>query len=484
LSFALGIRDKSVQITRKGYIRRLEWISKKFIVFWDEGEKRGWLVNGTSALLHLVRASLEHNSRSKFRSAYVFNLKDLVEAPITHVPGSALDVLLDKKNRKLKIYDDAEEDSDGENGDPKNPPKGKEPLEGEKMYYRFQDRVRELFETLEKIIHYEISAGEESGVEIKFRARKYLEGWDFKDIATDNDPLYPRVATLDAYGKGWVDFTRRIHAITLFGEGFGDVIKPTANSGTCSYWTTLPQGQYYLAATFQDLKEIAELYGDPNSSPMRLSDDIIWHNPGPDRCHCQNLGPKKLQKRHGIGKHSEFAQVLLPRISSEKYRRAGPFKAFVFGHNLNFLWRWGDHGDPAPALPLEPGPDVEVLFDAPSSVGLGSSATASTFSPNVSEITETSQEQLSEELLSGSMQEAPRTPVPDEDEEGSVTEATSAILPQRLHIHDNATFINRHGQPNLRHERRNLARRLSLSRDRDDDKLYGTRPKNLMKSGD
>jgi hypothetical protein len=82
------------------------------------------------------------------------------------------------------------------------------------------------------------------------------------------------------------------------------------------------------------------------------------------------------------------------------------------------------------------------------------------------------------------MQEAPRAPASDEDEEGLVTEATSTILPHRLHIHDNATFINRHSQLNLRHERRNLAKRLSSSRDRDDDELCGTRPKILMKSED
>src|SRR5271169_2561287 len=42
-----------------------------------------------------------------------------------------------------------------------NPPKGKTPR-GKKKYYRFQDRVKELFETLEKIIQYEVSAGEEN----------------------------------------------------------------------------------------------------------------------------------------------------------------------------------------------------------------------------------------------------------------------------------------------------------------------------------
>lgn len=465
LSFALGIRDKSIRITRTGYIRRLEWISKKFVVFWDEGEKRGWLVNGTSALLHLVRASLEHNRQSKFRSTYVFNPKDLAEASITHAPESSLHVLRNKKNRQLKIYDD-DEDLEDEDEDTKTSLKGEGPG-GEKSYLRFQDRVSVLFETLEKIIDNEISASEERGVSLKVRARKHLEGWDFKDLATDNDPFYPRVAVLGVNGKGWVDFTRSIHAITLFGKGFGDIIRPTANSGLCDHWATLPHGRYYLAAAFQDLKEIAELHGDPNSSPMRLTDCIVWHNPGPDRCRCQNQGrnerPNKLQKRQGIGKHSDFAQVLLPANSSEKkYRRAGPFEAFVFGHNVNYSWRYGDHGDPAPAPPPEPEPGVEVLSDTASSVEAASSATTSIFSPNLSGTTETSLAQLSEERPSGSVKQAHSAPESDEDDRGgSVTEATSIGLAHSLHIHNNAPFIYTPSRPGLRHERRSLTLRSS-----------------------
>ena len=102
LSFTIDSRDKSILITWQGYIRGLMWIAKQFVVFWDEGERRGWLVNGTSALLHLVRASLQHDKQSKFKSACVFNPGDLVEAQITHLPDSALEVLLNKKNRTLK----------------------------------------------------------------------------------------------------------------------------------------------------------------------------------------------------------------------------------------------------------------------------------------------------------------------------------------------------------------------------------------------
>lgn len=43
-SVALGLRDRPVRITRLGYLRKMKWILKKYVILWDEGEKRGWLV--------------------------------------------------------------------------------------------------------------------------------------------------------------------------------------------------------------------------------------------------------------------------------------------------------------------------------------------------------------------------------------------------------------------------------------------------------
>lgn len=63
------------------------------------------------------------------------------------------------------------------------------------------------------------------GVNLKTRVRKHLEGWDFIDLATDEDPI-PRVATIPTLGHGWVDFIRSIGAITLFGRGFCELIQP------------------------------------------------------------------------------------------------------------------------------------------------------------------------------------------------------------------------------------------------------------------
>ena len=203
-------------------------------MLWDEEDKRGWLVNGTSALLHLLRASLEHDSTDKFKSVFLFKREKMQEASELHKAHAAIDVLLNAKNRDLKIY-------------PKN-----------NGYLRLEDRVEHFYDILEQIIDYQASVAEQSSV----RARKHLEGWDFKDLATDRDPIYPRVATLKAFGKGWVDFTRSIHAITLFGRGFGEIIYPTNTSNLCAHWAKLPKGRYYLAVCVSDLKEIMDMDGD------------------------------------------------------------------------------------------------------------------------------------------------------------------------------------------------------------------------------
>lgn len=87
-----------------------------------------------------------------------------------------------------------------------------------------------------------------NGVNVKVRVRKHLEGWDFVELATDHDP-HPPVATLQALGYGWVDFIHSIEAVTLFGRGFGDLIRPVEFEGMCPSRRSLPTQKYYLSAS-------------------------------------------------------------------------------------------------------------------------------------------------------------------------------------------------------------------------------------------
>ncbi|OXV11398.1 hypothetical protein Egran_00836 [Elaphomyces granulatus] len=314
--FALGHKDTPIYISRQNdYISKLIWISEKFVVLWDEEDKRGWLINGISALLHLLRASLESDIAGQFKSVMLFEPKEIEETSESHTADFAISVLLNPKNRNLKIYPTG-------NG-----------------YLRLEDRVEHIYDILEKVIDHQVNVTEQHHIGL----RGNLEGWDFMHLAARKDLIYPRVATLKAFGKGWVDFARAIHAITLVGRGFGEIIQP-ANTNFCPHWAKLPKDRYYLAAGVSDLKKIMDADGDHKANPIKINDSIIWHNPDTTfkSCRCT----RKTQ-----GKHSDFVQVLLPSKFVHLIPKKDPVRledrgAVIFGHNTDFKWLWKDIGDP------------------------------------------------------------------------------------------------------------------------------------------
>lgn len=50
--------------------------------------------------------------------------------------------------------------------------------------------------------------------------RSQLEGWDFQAVASERDVIVSHAAHIDTVRKGWINFTRSIRAITLFGRHF------------------------------------------------------------------------------------------------------------------------------------------------------------------------------------------------------------------------------------------------------------------------
>ncbi|KAB8230345.1 Pfs domain protein [Aspergillus alliaceus] len=257
LPFSIGYKDSPYHVSRSGYIRKLKWISRKFIVLWDEESKQGWLVNGTSAPLHLVRASLAHNSNDKFASEFLFRNEDMQEATQhSYKYDSAISVLLSRVNRELKIY-----------------------LE-KHGYVLFEDRVEHQFNILEQIIDHQVSVAGHNDTHYRSNniPRAHLEGWDFHDLAKD----------------AWIEFTRSIHAVTVLGRGFGEIMKP-ANT-TCSH--------------VADLMDIMESIGDATASPPKLTKSLDWQNPETAFAHCGCTGDSNNE-------HIDVVQVILPPGTSD-----------------------------------------------------------------------------------------------------------------------------------------------------------------------
>ncbi|KAJ5363917.1 uncharacterized protein N7496_009630 [Penicillium cataractarum] len=320
--FLVGYKDTPVHVSRGGYLRKLKWIIQKSVVLWDEATKRGWLLNGASALLHLVRASIQHDTTGPFNSECRFRWEDLEEPPAESKSTSefAIAILLSHRNRGLAIF------------------------EGKDDYVKFEDRVEHFLNILEQIFDYQVHAAgpDGSGYSSKGIPRAHFEGWDFHDLATELDSLHPRLATFAPKGKAWVDFTRSIHAINLLGRDFGEILAPSDVS--CPHWASLPKHEYYLAAGVSDLKMVLEYTGDLTTNPIRLSENLVWHNPDMvfEPCGCADAAAD----------HSDIAQVILPAALSTQSEgcleavNLAHDGAVVFGYNRNFQWRWGDSGDP------------------------------------------------------------------------------------------------------------------------------------------
>lgn len=239
LNFGIGNKDKPIHVSSyKGYSKRIGWISKEFVILWDEEAKRVWLVNGATALLHLVHASQDYNRTDTLERWFLLTPEQMDNS------GSAIDVLMNSKNKMIELYQDDDELIEQ-----------KTPNRLEQNCFRLKDQIEQVFNYLEKMIDSQVDAARRGGIKLKGRVRKYIEDWDFTDLATEDPPFYPKVSTLQAMGSDWVDIAVAIDAITLFGRGFDYIFQPV-EPYQCARWVELPRQRYYLAACASDFKYI------------------------------------------------------------------------------------------------------------------------------------------------------------------------------------------------------------------------------------
>lgn len=352
-TFVIGARDTPEYIGRSGNIRRLKWISTKFVLLWDERDKRGWLINGTTALLHIVRAFLSHAKEDNFKSAFYFKDGDLQEAETPFTADSATAVLLNAHNRHLKIYE--EDDDDGDE-------------------YLLKTQIDHFYNILEQLIVHQADISGHYGSKLRNNPRRNLEGWDFEDVAKECPTIYPRVATIAEAGKGWVDFIRAIPAVTLVGRGFGDIIKP-AGREQCDYWSTLPMKRYYIASCASDLDRLMKEAGSHPDGHALLCDNLLYHAPDSVYMSCQcTVAPGQ--------RRCEPVRTLIPSemsagIPFRKHpRKSGDLGAVILGYNSYLPLIWGDNGSPRRGELIETEPPSKTIEEDADS-GFSSNSIAS-----------------------------------------------------------------------------------------------------------
>jgi len=358
--FGVGHRDIPLRITRSGFIQKLRWIRQRYFTLWDVKDNRGWLVDGASTLLHLLRASLHQSSNDDFSSEFLFDESKFCEAKQPFRAGAALEVLLNRTNRALDLYREEEKTEVVER-----------PLPGGGTEFvphirvrttTIQDRIEELYETLEKLVdHKHRVEASYKGVDAKIRLRDHLEGWDFVDLAGDRDPFHLKVTTLPscAASMTWVDYTRAIPSVTLFGEGFGELIRPAMDEPCqkqqspgqqiCLDWASVPKDRHVLCATVADIHAITDRIGDASTNPLTLAPGILWHADSSSgavftSCGCERTRSPRRKKT--LSSHP--VQELRPSTMNFLHRSDGsaaldlsdyPNAAVIFGTSA-WTWPW------------------------------------------------------------------------------------------------------------------------------------------------
>ncbi|PIA97553.1 hypothetical protein CB0940_05841 [Cercospora beticola] len=264
---ASGPYEQTINITAK-------WTA----LMYDTAERRGWLLDGATALLHMCRAAMTHPDAPEIG-------RGLPKSPVdsfTYAGANtdAKDILLDKQNRELIIYDDKEKP------------------------WTFEDLVLQHWGTFEemKSHHFKLRAGETKQWEVSNPLSRRLEGFGFVDILT-REPCMPRYHSLSGQASRWLQFTTQCGAINILGSRFGNLIAPlTSCKKTLE---ALPCGHDLIAAPVGLLHRIARRIGLVSASSIELCDGVYWNDPSrsfaSDPCQCIESPQKDLMWLCGGG---------------------------------------------------------------------------------------------------------------------------------------------------------------------------------------
>ncbi|KAF4470088.1 pfs domain [Fusarium albosuccineum] len=443
--FAIGRKDTPIRITHGSYRAKLQWIIRKYVTLWDVDEQRGWLINGCAALVHLLRMSLESSKLSQLGSEFHFQDDKFEESSNPLGLSSALEILLNPNNQKLEL--DIKEQKSFTETRVLQDSQEETVRKTVTTWTTLRDRVEELYETLEKLIDHNVtSEASYKGINAKLRLQDQLEGWDFTDVATDQGPFYLRKANLPIHLLSWVDFVRQIPAITLFGKGFGDIIRASpAKSGdkavTCQEWERLPKNKYLLGVSVSDLQDIINRIGEQGADSIMVAPGMMWKNPikgSPFHENCLCLGKGQTRQKHNHHSIQELVPDMLRpgtcMVDLDKHQNG----AVIFGSRPEWKLPWrflSDVGSAEKESPTESvllgdsgtsemssGNGCSSSSQAPTSLGSGDPDHSSLRTSANSRLGTSGQRLTPEETDSGTEHDTLRPPVPqDSEREGVVS---------------------------------------------------------------
>ena len=322
LPILLGLRDPPTWIepNLKSPERKIGFLARVYMILWDTEFLRGWLVDGPSVLLHLVRASLKL-ARDENESTFHLDMKKLLEPhkqePVVAYPEAAKEFFKRDKyhNLNMTIFEGFSAGSTEIVTKQQLGSTSKGAITAEVNYKQSSDdeTVNDEFLRLWSVLAHTAYLTKldqtryKEGINIRLQdvqGRPYLIGWDFDDVLVPAGALERKMTILSSDAEPWVELIRSTNAITLFGKGFGQLIEPGPTS--CANWKSVPRDMHYLAAGRYIIQDIIDKDVHPG-----LNEQIRGILPVSGRCQCKTAHlhtiktEQVLKKRNQNGGHEQ-----------------------------------------------------------------------------------------------------------------------------------------------------------------------------------
>jgi hypothetical protein len=316
-------KERSTQLGRASdYPSMLNWVSKQFLAFYDVSARRAWLVDGASALLHLVRISL-HLDETDPESVYDWtwgNEKSNMKEDWTSSIGrrAALNTLKDWTNYDLHVYVKAKSKGTSDS--------------------TFGERVEKVLHDLEILVDLQVWLASPSGIKVaqELDSHKEISGFDIRDLLSPPGPIARRTARFDSRGGGWYDLLPSLGVVTIFGKDFGQLIRPEDAGRVCPEWQSIPKGHDFLVSTVSTLKH---LYDKRFDGQYPATSKMSWRAPKNQRDTCECVGQqqessdqKHYDPAHFIVSNSLLQNWRLKDSAPVEVRSLNPKGAIVFAN--------------------------------------------------------------------------------------------------------------------------------------------------------
>ncbi|KAF2015665.1 hypothetical protein BU24DRAFT_491882 [Aaosphaeria arxii CBS 175.79] len=300
-----GNRDKPDYIKHSAYTMQIEAARNMPVVLYDTGSQRGWLVDGASALLHLVRTQVA--TKPYGGSDSLFNDSNVNIVPFRHPksdggPDAAAEILRDENNMKhiiLREFDSYTEET-------VTLTKSSEARKEKYKTTCLRELISQTWSVIEQIYDRQVDAATTHTVkQLRLPFRVALEGYEFMDIVSAKHILRRRAIGFESNGSAWIDFTTKTQAITLFGQNFGDIYKPAPGiqRQICKDWTLVPPGHEFLTIPVSLLRDIKQRLwedGEVDASSSELAQGLFWMPSEPcfSICGpgCKHILPGRVQR--------------------------------------------------------------------------------------------------------------------------------------------------------------------------------------------